>query len=31
MMTSKTVTIFGSSRPVEGDEEYKLAYEVGIE
>ena len=26
---SKTITIFGSSRPREGDEEYQLAYEVG--
>jgi uncharacterized protein (TIGR00730 family) len=26
---NKTITIFGSSRPIEGDEEYQLAYEVG--
>ena len=26
---SKVITVFGSSRPVEGDEEYQLAYEVG--
>ncbi len=26
---NKVVTVFGSSRPVEGDEEYQLAYEVG--
>jgi uncharacterized protein (TIGR00730 family) len=26
---SKVVTVFGSSRPTEGDEEYQLAYEVG--
>jgi uncharacterized protein (TIGR00730 family) len=25
----KIVTVFGSSRPCEGDEEYRLAYEVG--
>ena len=25
----KVITIFGSSRPIEGDEEYRLAYEVG--
>jgi uncharacterized protein (TIGR00730 family) len=25
----KIVTVFGSSRPSEGDEEYRLAYEVG--
>jgi uncharacterized protein (TIGR00730 family) len=25
----KVITIFGSSRPMEGDEEYQLAYEVG--
>ena len=25
----KIVTVFGSSRPGEGDEEYLLAYEVG--
>ena len=28
-MVSKIVTVFGSSRPSEGDEEYRLAYEVG--
>jgi uncharacterized protein (TIGR00730 family) len=28
-MVSKIVTVFGSSRPTEGDEEYRLAYEVG--
>jgi hypothetical protein len=27
----KVVTVFGSTCPMEGDEEYKLAYEVGIE
>ena len=26
---NKVITIFGSSRPIEGDEEYQLAYEVG--
>ena len=26
---SKVITIFGSSRPIRGDEEYQLAYEVG--
>jgi uncharacterized protein (TIGR00730 family) len=26
---SKVVTLFGSSRPTEGDEDYQLAYEVG--
>jgi uncharacterized protein (TIGR00730 family) len=26
---NKVITIFGSSRPTEGDEEYQLAYEVG--
>ena len=26
---SNVVTVFGSSRPSEGDEEYRLAYEVG--
>jgi uncharacterized protein (TIGR00730 family) len=26
---NKVITIFGSSRPMEGDEEYQLAYEVG--
>jgi uncharacterized protein (TIGR00730 family) len=26
---NKVITIFGSSRPREGDEEYQLAYEVG--
>ncbi|MBN1397606.1 MAG: LOG family protein [Bacteroidetes bacterium] len=25
----KIVTVFGSSKPIEGDEEYRLAYEVG--
>jgi len=25
----KVVTVFGSSRPVEGDDEYRLAYELG--
>jgi uncharacterized protein (TIGR00730 family) len=28
-MVDKVITIFGSSRPDEKDEEYKLAYEVG--
>ncbi len=28
-IVKKIVTIFGSSRPSEGDEEYRLAYEVG--
>ena len=28
-MMKKVITIFGSSRPKEGDEEYQLAYEVG--
>jgi len=28
-MISKIVTVFGSSRPSDGDEEYRLAYEVG--
>jgi Predicted Rossmann fold nucleotide-binding protein len=28
-MVNKIVTVFGSSRPREGDEEYRLAYEVG--
>jgi uncharacterized protein (TIGR00725 family) len=28
-ITRKAVTVFGSSRPSEGDEEYRLAYEVG--
>jgi uncharacterized protein (TIGR00730 family) len=28
-MINKVITIFGSSRPVEGDKEYQLAYEVG--
>jgi len=26
---SKVITVFGSSRPIEGDTEYQLAYEVG--
>ena len=26
---NNVITIFGSSRPVKGDEEYQLAYEVG--
>jgi uncharacterized protein (TIGR00730 family) len=26
---NKVITIFGSSRPMDGDEEYQLAYEVG--
>jgi len=26
---NKVITVFGSSRPIEGDEEYQLAYEVG--
>ncbi len=26
---NKVVTVFGSSRPIEGDEEYRLAYKVG--
>ena len=28
---SKTITIFGSSEPTEGDEEYQIAYNVGYE
>ena len=28
-MTKKTITIFGSSKPEEGDDEYKVAYELG--
>jgi hypothetical protein len=28
-IAKRIVTVFGSSRPSEGDEEYKLAYEVG--
>jgi len=28
---SKTITIFGSSEPAEGDEEYQIAYNVGYE
>ncbi len=28
-MTKKTITIFGSSKPEEGDDEYKIAYELG--
>ena len=27
----KIITIFGSSEPIEGDEEYQIAYEVGYE
>jgi len=26
----KTITVFGSSQPVESDEQYKLAYELGV-
>ena len=26
---SKTITVFGSSKPVETDEQYKIAYELG--
>jgi uncharacterized protein (TIGR00730 family) len=26
---NKVITVFGSSRPIHGDEEYQLAYEVG--
>jgi uncharacterized protein (TIGR00730 family) len=26
---NKIITVFGSSRPIEGDKEYQLAYEVG--
>jgi len=26
----KTITVFGSSKPVESDEQYKLAYELGV-
>ena len=26
---NKTITVFGSSQPVETDEQYKLAYELG--
>jgi uncharacterized protein (TIGR00725 family) len=29
MATQKTVTIFGSSRPSPGEQEYKIAYELG--
>ena len=29
MTMNKVITVFGSSRPVNGDEEYQLAYEVG--
>jgi uncharacterized protein (TIGR00730 family) len=29
MTMNKVITVFGSSRPIEGDEEYQLAYEVG--
>jgi uncharacterized protein (TIGR00730 family) len=29
-LTKKTITIFGSSRPEEGEDEYKLAYELGL-
>jgi uncharacterized protein (TIGR00730 family) len=28
-LTRKTITIFGSSKPKEGEDEYKLAYELG--
>jgi uncharacterized protein (TIGR00725 family) len=28
-LTKKTITIFGSSKPKEGEDEYKLAYELG--
>lgn len=28
-MTKKTITIFGSSKPIEGEDEYKIAYELG--
>ena len=27
---NKTITVFGSSQPVESDEQYKLAYELGV-
>ena len=27
---NKTITVFGSSKPVETDEQYKLAYELGV-
>ena len=30
MLAKKTITIFGSSRPEEGEDEYKLAYELGL-
>lgn len=26
---AKTITVFGSSKPVEGDEQYKIGYEMG--
>ena len=26
----KTITVFGSSQPVETDDQYKLAYELGV-
>ena len=29
MTVNNVITVFGSSRPVKGDEEYQLAYEVG--
>jgi uncharacterized protein (TIGR00725 family) len=29
-LTKKTVTIFGSSKPEESEDEYKLAYELGL-
>ncbi len=27
---NKTITVFGSSKPVESEEQYKLAYELGV-
>ncbi len=27
---NKTITVFGSSQPVESDAQYKLAYELGV-
>ena len=29
-MAKKTITVFGSSKPNEGEDEYKLAYELGL-
>jgi uncharacterized protein (TIGR00725 family) len=30
-MTARVITLFGSSRPIEEDKEYRIAYEVGKE